>query len=94
MALQATLDTLWVPAGILPARFKIEAVEERYGETKKGKYQFFALTLSSKGQFYIYEAKFGDKNFLINTAGKDASSWVGIEIGLEIGADGYKTIVR
>lgn len=90
---EATLDTLWVPKSILPALFKIERVEERYGETKKGKYQYFALTLTCNGQFYLYEAKFGDKNFLINTAGTDVRKWVGIQIGMRIGDDGYKTLV-
>lgn len=91
---QATLDTLWVPKSILPARFKVEGVEEKYGEAKGRKYQYFTLILSCNSQFYQYDAKFSDKNFLINTAGSDPTTWIGITIGIEIGTDGYKAITR
>lgn len=90
---QATLDLLWVPSAMLPANFVIVGVEERTGMYKERKYIFYNLILQHKsGQMYQFEAKFGDKNFLINTHGPDTMNWTSKIIGMEIGENKYKRL--
>lgn len=92
---QATLDRQWVPDRILPAKMKIEEVIEKWGVAEKDKreikFQYFTLLLRHEGQVYAYDAKFGDKNFLINTIGDDTDKWVGKEVTVRKG-EKYKEL--
>lgn len=81
---EATLDPMWVPNNILPATFLIVGVEDAFENTKRGQYQYYKLGLMRFGQQYVYDAKYGDKNLLINTLGKKTEGWIGHEIGMHI----------
>jgi len=81
---QATLDYRWVPKSACPLKATVEAVED-FNETFKGKpYTTFRLLLNAGGQFYQYDAKFGDKNFMINCFGSDTEKWLNQEITIEV----------
>lgn len=90
---QATLDLSWVPKEKCPLKAVITKVEE-VKETIKGRpYTSYRLTLESKGSFYSYDAKFGDKNFLVNTISPETDNWTGKTICVAIDeATGYKRI--
>ena len=92
---QATLDPQWVPKEILPAKCEILDVIEKWGVFESGgkerKYQYFTLVLRWNGQQYFYDAKFGDKNFLVNTLGVDTDQWIGKTVTVRMG-EKYKEL--
>lgn len=90
---EAKLDLLWVPKEICPATFTIVALEPKTDAFKGRPYTFYVLTLEYKsGGMFQYEAKFGDKNFLINTLGAETDSWRGKQIGMRVAENGYKQL--
>lgn len=92
---EAKLDLLWVPNAMLPANFVICGVEPQTGTFKGRTYEFFVLHLQSNdGRVFQYEAKFGDKNFLINTISPKTEEWLGERIGMRIGENKYKQICK
>jgi len=90
---QATLDPRWVPKDKCPLQTLIHSVAE-INETIKGRpYVTMRLILNAAGEFYQYDAKFGDKNFLINTFGPDTDEWIGKEIWITVNPETtYKQI--
>lgn len=91
---EATLDVQWIPKSACPVRAAITDVE-LITETFKGRpYQTARLILNAGGKLYQYDAKFGDKNYLINTFGANTELWVKEEITIAVDpVDGYKKIV-
>jgi len=90
---QATLDPRWVPKDKCPLVAKIHGVEELKESIKGRPYITLRLTLHGEdGEFYQYDAKFGDKNFLINTFTGDTEKWIGKEIVIIL--DGETTYKR
>lgn len=89
MASEAKLDRLWVPNEMCPATFAITDVEEQTATINTRPYVFYRLVLNS---IYEFDAKFSDKNFLINTLGTKPEQWKlhKVTIGLE---GKYKRIV-
>lgn len=85
---QATLDQLWVPKEILPATMKIVSVVLKKGTSKGKEYEYAVLGLLHQGQQYVYDAKFGDKNYLINKFGVDTEDWIGEDVGIRMDDDG------
>ena len=82
---KAILETMWVPNEILPAEFKITAVKQQTGKLSSGReYIFYTLTVQNNLIPYEYDAKFGDKNFLINTLSAQPESWIGRNITIGI----------
>lgn len=90
---QVKLDPQWVPKSKCPLKAAIVSIEE-IPETIKGRpYTTLRLMIENKGQMYQYDAKFGDKNFLVNTLGADSEKWIGQEITIEVNEEtGYKQI--
>lgn len=89
---QATLEPQWVPKEICPATCRIEKVTEKHAIEKSGRStQFFELLLMCNGQHYTYDAKYGDKAFLVNTIGADTDLWVGKTIRVVQG-EKYKNL--
>lgn len=91
---QATLEPTWIPDEICPVVCKIEKAIEKYATERTGKTtQFFELTLLADGQFYTYDAKYGDKTVLVQACGPDSDEWIGKRITVEKKGK-YKTLSR
>lgn len=91
---QAKLDLQWVPDTMLPASFDIAEVKEFEFSIKGKTYIGYLLHLIRDGQVFAYEAKFGDKNFLINTISPETDNWVGERIGIRKAENGYKQLCK
>jgi len=89
---EAKLDLLWVPKEMCPADFTIAGIEEKTDAFKGRPFVFYTLQLRHPNGFFQYDAKFGDKNFLINTHGPQTDTWTGKKIGMCIGENGYKQL--
>ena len=90
----AQTDIRFVPKSMLPATFKITKVTEQYGTFKGKSFQYFVFELMTiAGEIFQYECKYGDKNFMINTAGPDSDTWIGIYVHMGINEKGYKQLV-
>jgi len=91
---EAKLDVQWIPKSACPVRATITDVE-LITETFKGRpYQTARLMLTANGNLYQYDAKFGDKNYLINVFGSNTDEWMKQEITIAVDpVDGYKKIV-
>jgi len=89
---EAKLDLLWVPKEMCPADFTIAGIEEKNDAFKGRPFVFYTLTLVHPHGMFQYDAKFGDKNFLINTLGPQTEAWIGKTVGMRIGENGYKQL--
>jgi len=91
---KAKLDSVWIPNEILPADFAVVEVCEAKGKLKTGReYTFYVLKLAdSQKNFYEYEIKFGDKNFMIFKHGAQPEQWVGKVVSIRVGQNGYKQL--
>lgn len=89
---QATLDPRWINKSQCPLAGVIKQVEP-YEESFKGRnYQSFRLTLATEEGVYTYDAKFRDKNALINFFGSNTDTWLEKKICITLSPEGWKQI--
>lgn len=90
------MDSRWVTKEECPLRAQIIAAEPFEEKFKNRPYTSIKLHLKSeRGEVYTYEAKFGDKNFCINSFGADTNDWLGkwVVVALDT-VTGYKRVEK
>jgi len=91
----AQMDSMWVPKEILPCTFEVTGLEEIKETIKNRPYTYYRLALKAEnGRVYTYDAKFKDKNYMVNTYGPDTDDWLGSIVVVEIDPEtSYKRLV-
>lgn len=90
------MDSRWVSKEQCPLRAEIIAAEPFEEKFNNRPYTSIKLHLKSEhGEVYTYEAKFGDKNFCVNTFGPDTVDWLGETVTVVLDKEtGYKRLER